>query len=187
MLDQDRPRGSDDPRASTLRLATPRAQPAPVAPTATLSLEGSDPAGPRALRQPLPSVPADPAKVAKLIADFDALFAGVWPGRLRELFAPDDPRPLAIGIGDAIAAAAGLDGDGRRRLGRLLGAWTRRGRYLKALRTEGAMRHGLDGLPVGPVSREDALSAMHRRYQMSLRQDRWLARQDAIAGKKERE
>ena len=156
MSDQALTRRPCDPRAVKLTLASLRAQPAPAAPAATLALKDR------------PSVPANPEVVAQLIAGLDALFAGAWPGRLRDLLDPDDPRPLAIGISDAIVVAAGLDGDGRRRLGRLLRRWTGRARYLRALRTGGAVRQAQD-LPADAEERPQAGRAGADRSQEGAR------------------
>jgi sRNA-binding protein len=69
-----------------------------------------------------------------------------------ELFAFGVYRPLAIGVREQILPRAPL---GLKRAIRFaLLRHTRHDEYLLAMRKPGAMRHGLDGKPVGPVNRE---------------------------------
>ena len=119
-----------------------------------------------------------------LIDELDALFCGLWPGRLRDLFDPDDPKPLAIGIHKEIGAALGMTPEEERRLGVLLARWTGRMWYAQALRMRGAMRHGIDGQPVEAVSREDVASAHQRIHRMRLKRERRQAEQERIAAEK---
>jgi sRNA-binding protein len=113
-----------------------------------------------------------------LVDEFDTLFCGLWPEQLRALFDPDNPKPMAIGIGKAIADQLGLSPEERGRLSRLLGRWTGRIAYLKALRNDGAVRHGIDGAPVEPVSREHALIARQQIYRVRLKRERRQAEQE---------
>jgi hypothetical protein len=63
--------------------------------------------------------------------------------------------PLAIGINDEIVRRLELtDVQDLRALGAILHQTVTRHGYLRALGTEGAMRHDLDGNPVEPVSEE---------------------------------
>ena len=122
------------------------------------------------VRQALENTP--PRSTSTLPDEFDTLFCGLWPGRLRDLIDPLDPKPLAIGIHAAIADALGMEVDERKRLGVLLRKWTGRVSYLRALRNPGAMRHDLEAQPVEPVSPADALDARHRLYQSWLKLQR---------------
>lgn len=63
------------------------------------------------------------------------------------------PRPLAIGIHDAIAAE--FPGAARRTIQQCLREWTRRNDYRLALAAPGARRAGLDGSDAGEVSGRD--------------------------------
>jgi hypothetical protein len=65
------------------------------------------------------------------------------------------PRPLMVGIGLPIVEAGQAAGFKRAHIGRARWFHVSRGRYLEALAAEGAMRHGLDGEPVEPVSEGD--------------------------------
>jgi hypothetical protein len=112
-----------------------------------------------------------------LVEQLDDLFVGLWPGKLRDLFDPEMPKPLAIGIHEQIADALGMDAAERKRLSRLLGKWTGCVGYLKAVRREGALRYGIDGEPVVPVSRDDAISARQRLYKTRLKLERRKAAQ----------
>jgi sRNA-binding protein len=119
-----------------------------------------------------------------LVEQLDDLFAGLWPGRLRELFDLEAPKPLAIGTRGQIAEALGLNDAQRRQLGWLLGRWAGRLAYLKALRRDGAMRCGLDGEPVEPVSRDHAVWARQRLDRAKQKLERRKAeRARAAAGK----
>jgi ProQ/FINO family len=115
---------------------------------------------------------ADPAFASPLpglFAELDALLAGAWPGELRRLMDPDDPMPLALGISDGIAEALGMNQADRSRLGVMMRRWTATGRYLRALRRHGALRHGIDGT-TEPVSPEHALGARQR---LEAQHERW--------------
>jgi hypothetical protein len=70
------------------------------------------------------------------------------------------PRPLAVGIGKLITAAAREAGVKREDVGAALHNFTRGQSYLKALAADGAMRFGLDGEPVGPVEPEHRTEAL---------------------------
>jgi ProQ/FINO family len=70
------------------------------------------------------------------------------------------PRPLAIGIGKLIWAAAKDAGVKRNDLGAALHYHVHRQAYLAALAADGAMRFGLDGEPVGPVEPEHRTEAL---------------------------
>jgi hypothetical protein len=76
-----------------------------------------------------------------------------WPG----LFDVSPVKPLAIGAGAAIVAAAksaGMSARERDGIRAALHHWTRARRYREELAKPGAMRHGLDGLPVEAVNNE---------------------------------
>jgi hypothetical protein len=80
--------------------------------------------------------------------------------RFTPVFDRARPKPLAIGIHEAIAAAIGdLD---RRVLGMFIRYWTWRWPYLKAVAADGSVRHALDGSVVGPVSDEHRQGAADR-------------------------
>jgi ProQ/FINO family len=70
------------------------------------------------------------------------------------------PRPLAVGIGKLITAAAREAGVKREDVGAALHYFTRGQSYLAALAADGAMRFGLDGEPVGPVEPEHRTEAL---------------------------
>jgi hypothetical protein len=70
------------------------------------------------------------------------------------------PRPLAIGIGKLITAAAREAGVKREDVGAALHYFTRGQSYLAALAADGAVRFGLDGEPVGPVEPEHRTEAL---------------------------
>jgi hypothetical protein len=110
-----------------------------------------------------------------LTVEFDALFKGRWPGRLRDLINVGAPKPLAVGIKAAIAA--GLDAEERKRLDRLMGCWTGTICYLRALSKSGAQRHDLDGNPVEAVTPEHSAHALQRLRRARQRR----ARRDAEA------
>ena len=118
----------------------------------TSDTENSLPSAPEQARtNPLPA----------LATELDAMLGGTWPGNLRQLMAPERPLPLAIGIRDAIAAAAGLDQDARSRLGIILQRWTAATCYLRALGRPGGLRHGIDGT-TSPASPEHVAGAKQR-------------------------
>ena len=116
--------------------------------------------------------PHEPVKA--LVDLLVELLAGRWPGRLRELCDPHKPQPLAIDIREHLASALGLDQGERYRLGGLLGKWTGRAAYLKALSAPGAQRYGLDGEPAAAVSPEHHAAALE---QLERKRDRWQAKQ----------
>jgi ProQ/FINO family len=123
---------------------------------------------------------ADPAFASPLpglFAELDALLGGAWPGELRRLMDPDAPLPLAIGTTDAVAEALGMDAAARSRLGVMMMRWTATGRYLRALRRHGALRHGIDGT-TSPVSPEHATGARQR---LEARHERWKREAEAQA------
>lgn len=76
--------------------------------------------------------------------------------------------PLAIGITHQIAGALGMDTGEQRRLGRILGRWCGTMRYLHSFWDEGAVRCGLNGLPVEPVDPEHQRFARERLYRRRL-------------------
>lgn len=96
--------------------------------------------------------PARPTPLQRLAAVLDPLppvFAGRWP------------KPLAIGLGKDLLAVAPIGT--RSRLRFALKCWTRMPSYQAQLCRPGAMRHGLDGEPVEPVSEEHAQHARRKR------------------------
>jgi hypothetical protein len=76
-----------------------------------------------------------------------------YPG----VFDPDHPKPLAIGCQQIIREEFGLKGTWARAV---LGQWTQRTEYLRALIAPSAQRHLLDGTPVGPVTDKNREHAM---------------------------
>jgi hypothetical protein len=76
----------------------------------------------------------------------------------------DDPvvKPLAIGVGKTIVREALAAGQKRQAIGAALHYWTRARRYHQALTVPGAMRCGIDGEPVEPVSEEHRAQAAQR-------------------------
>lgn len=72
--------------------------------------------------------------------------------------------PMAVGIAKGILDTAAPEDQGEIR--RAFRRMSRSGRYIKALIADGAMRHGLDGLPIEPVS--DA----HRAHAEKIRAER---------------
>jgi hypothetical protein len=86
------------------------------------------------------------AAVARKAARADALSAAIrdrWP----DLFDRAAPKPLAIGIDRAIAAALGCR---RQDLGGVLQWWTTRIAYHRAM-AAGTVRYNLDGSEAGPI------------------------------------
>jgi sRNA-binding protein len=77
-----------------------------------------------------------------LLADLQALAPEVWD--------PDKPAPLAVGIHTQINPVAESRGLSRRAVRRFLGRWTSRESYLAALQP-GAQRVNIDGTPSEPV------------------------------------
>ena len=113
------------------------------------------PDGPRPAGKPRP----EPA----FLVEFRRLSArvppGVWPATLpTEARASLDPKPLALGIGERVAAL--LPEAERPAFHLALGHFTRGRPYLLALSADGAVRWSDDGTtPVGPVSEEHRASA----------------------------
>ena len=85
--------------------------------------------------------------------------SGTWPATLpTEARASLDPRPLALGIGERVAAL--LPEAERPAFHLALGRFTRGRPYLLALSADGAVRWSDNGrTPVGPVSEEHRASA----------------------------
>ena len=91
-----------------------------------------------------------------------------WP----DLFDPDRPRPLAVGIHHALLEALAAEQPppcSRTALRRALYAWCRRPAYLVAVAAGGA-RHGLDGRPAETITPDQRQQA--RRALATLRQPR---------------
>ena len=81
-------------------------------------------------------------------------------------------RPLALGSGREILAAAPDLGVSKLALRRWLRLWTHSTAYLKALATAGAVRHALDGTPGDPVTpdqQEHALAEVKRRLALKVK------------------
>ena len=141
----------------TTTTANPRPQPRP------------SPDGPRASR---------PAAEARLEPSFLTEFRrlgllvppGAWPATLpTEARASLDPRPLALGIGERVAAL--LPEAERPAFHLALGRFTRGRPYLLALSADGAVRWSDDGrTPVGPVSEEHRASATAALLTRALRE-----------------
>lgn len=105
-----------------------------------------------------------------------------WPGA----FNTKNPRPLAIGIAEAIVAAAEADGVGAQQVLSALQFYVSRKRYLSAIAAEGAMRFDLDGIVIEPVSEGHAAHARGRLAAIDRRQragrDAQAARGEAAPG-----
>lgn len=69
-------------------------------------------------------------------------------------------RPLALGCGNDIMAAAPDLGASERALRRWLHVWTTSNAYLRALATDGAVRYALDGTPGELVSEKHQAAAL---------------------------
>jgi len=116
------------------------------------------PDGPRASR---PAAQARPEP--EFLVTFRRLRAlvpsGTWPATLpTEAKASLDPKPLALGIGERVAAL--LPEAERPAFHLALGRFTRGRPYLQALSADGAMRWSDDGrMPVEPVSEPHRASA----------------------------
>ena len=81
-------------------------------------------------------------------------------------------RPLALGSGRELLAAAPDLGVSKLALRRWLRLWTHSTAYLKALATAGAVRHALDGTPGDPVTpdqQEHALAEVKRRLALKVK------------------
>jgi sRNA-binding protein len=105
-----------------------------------------------------------------LRASFPALF-GCWP-----------PRPLAIGIGQAITEAGAAAGFERSHVGAAMRFRVYSRGYLEALAADGSMRHGLDGAPVEAVAEEHKIEARKQMAELDAR--RAEARAAYIAAKR---
>jgi sRNA-binding protein len=79
-------------------------------------------------------------------------------------------KPLAIGIDEEIIAAYGAVGGARRPYFDALRWWCGSDQYLEAVAQPGSLRHGLDGVPVGPVSDEHRAAAVTRLAERKARQ-----------------
>lgn len=106
-----------------------------------------------------------------------ALLGGRW------LFDPRAPKPLAIGIHTDIICACELGPAESFRLRKLLGRWTGRAAYLKALAAPGAQRCGLDAQPVEAVSLEHQAAAREQLEYLRLKRARRTARQQRVQAK----
>jgi ProP effector len=73
------------------------------------------------------------------------------------VFSPSAPLPLAIGVREAIAEAAG-DRFAADKIGWFLRWWTSRTEYLQAI-ARGGQRYYLDGSPAGEISEEHHVDA----------------------------
>jgi len=141
----------------TTTTANPRPQPRP------------SPDGPRASR---PAAQARPEP--EFLVTFRRLRAlvpsGTWPATLpTEAKASLDPKPLALGIGERVAAL--LPEAERPAFHLALGRFTRGRPYLLALSADGAVRWSDDGrTPVGPVSEEHRASATAALLTRALRE-----------------
>ena len=112
-----------------------------------VTFSGNETGADRNENKPCPPRPGLPDEI-------DRTLGGRWPGRLRQLFEPLAPRPLAIGITRQIVAELKLDRPAARELKWRLAQWTSRPAYLEALIWPESQRYGLDGEPVSPVSPE---------------------------------
>lgn len=81
-------------------------------------------------------------------------------------------RPLALGSGRELMAAAPDLGVSKVGMKRWIRMWVTRTGYLKALATDGAVRYAMDGTPGDPVSpdhREHALKEVARRLALKAK------------------
>jgi hypothetical protein len=163
---------SDTPRPARKRLIVrtfmPRAARStkPFASTPPPALRSPSPPRP----QPAPtSAPASQAKAVLPMPDpvrarrRDArLAARAWLRATWNIFA-GQPTPLAIGITRTIVDHPSRpDGVSRTAIAGALQYHVQGRLYLKALASDGAMRHSLEGEPVAPVSDEDRANARER-------------------------
>lgn len=97
--------------------------------------------------RPLAEVPPPPAPSDdELLAELQALAPELWD--------PDDPVPLAIGIHRQLYPLAERLQMSRRALRKFLSRWTSSEAYQRALAEPGACRYNLDGSPAGEVSEQ---------------------------------
>jgi ProP effector len=76
-----------------------------------------------------------------------------WP----RAFSPWAPLPLAIGVREALAEAAG-DRFAAHQVGWFLRWWTKRSEYLEAV-AQGGQRYHLDSSPAGEITEEQRAAA----------------------------
>lgn len=90
-----------------------------------------------------------------------------WPEVLPRT--PDDEAlPLKVGIYDELVALLPDDSDTRKAFRRAMGKYARSFRYLDAVASDSAMRHNIDGNPVGPISELDRHSASLELYRRTM-------------------
>src|SRR5215217_7038593 len=103
----------------------------------------------------------------KPIMLFNDLPWSKWPEVLPRT--PDDEAlPLKVGIYDDLVALLPADSDTRKAFRRAMGKYARSFRYLDAVASDSAMRHDIDGNPVGPVSELDRHSASLELYRRTV-------------------
>jgi sRNA-binding protein len=103
----------------------------------------------------------------KPIMLFNDLPWSKWPEVLPRT--PDDEAlPLKVGIYDDLVALLPEDSDTRKAFRRAMGKYARSFRYLDAVASDSAMRHDIDGNPVGPVSELDRHSASLELYRRTV-------------------
>lgn len=134
---------------------------AACAATSTTPAKGEKPTGRKA------------AKRAQIESDLTWLCAR-WPHAFDRM----KPMPLAIGIGDFVIAPAENDGRDRQQILRALRFYCSSLKYLRALSREGAMRVGVDGVEIEPVSAEHAA---HARDRAAAIERRWKGERDVQA------
>jgi hypothetical protein len=129
-----------------------------VTTTTTRPQPRPSPDGPRASR-PAAEARPEPAFLTEFRRLRLLVPPGAWPATLpTEARASLDPRPLALGIGERVAAL--LPEAERPAFHLALGRFARGRPYLLALSAGGAVRWSDDGgTPVGPVSEEHRASA----------------------------
>ena len=91
-------------------------------------------------------------------AEFLAELRNVAP----DLWDPDNPTPLAVGIHKQLYPIAERMEVSRRSLRRFLSRWTSSRPYQRALSEPGACRFNLDGSPAGEVSQQHGETARQR-------------------------
>jgi sRNA-binding protein len=90
-----------------------------------------------------------------------------WPEVLPRT--PDDEAlPLKVGIYDDLVDLLPDDWDTRKAFRRAMGKYARSFRYLDAVASDSAMRHDINGNPVGPVSELDRHSASLELYRRTV-------------------